>query len=330
MRLTFLGTSAGTPTPERNVTALALALDDSKSWYLVDCGEGTQHRLLKSRYTLSDLKAVFITHVHGDHMFGLPGLISTASMQGRKEPLLIAAPEGVESFVRHSLKCAAITQLPFELSFVSSDVSSDASSDSPGFYYKDDAFEVTAHELSHRVPSYAYRFEEAPRTGRLNQQKLETLGVPKGPLWGELQAGNTVVLDDGREVSPENARLPDEKGRVAIIGGDNDKPELLLEAMKGADVLVHEATFTDPVFQKVGPQYMHSTAKMVGEAAEQAGIASVILTHFSGRFRRDSKKPEFTLAALRAEAGAAYKGQVELAEDFSCWELNSKRELHRL
>ena len=322
MRLTFLGTSAGSPTVERNVTALALALDESKNWYLVDCGEGTQHRLLRSRYTLSGLKAVLITHVHGDHMFGLPGLISSASMQGRKDALTIIAPDGVESFVRHSLKCAAITQLPFDLNFIRSD--------QPDFQFKDDEFEVTAHELSHRVPCYAYRFQESPRKGRLNQQKLESLGVPKGPLWGELQAGNTITLAGGQEVSPEDARLPDEKGRVAIIGGDNDKPEILLDAMKGADVLVHEATFTDPVFQKVGPDYMHSTAKMVGLAAEQAGIASVILTHFSGRYRKSADNPQFTLAAVKAEAESVYKGQVELAEDFSCWELSQDRSLKRI
>ena len=113
MRLTFLGTSAGAPTPERNVTALAVALDEHKEWYLVDCGEGTQQRLMRSQYTLSGLKTVFITHVHGDHMFGLPGLITTASMQGRKKPLTICAPAGVESFVCHALECAAVSQLPF-------------------------------------------------------------------------------------------------------------------------------------------------------------------------------------------------------------------------
>ncbi len=322
MRLTFLGTSAGSPTPERNVTALALALDESRNWYLVDCGEGTQHRLLKSCYTLSGLKCIFITHVHGDHMYGLPGLISSASMQGRKEPLTVVAPEGVESFVRHSLECAAVTDLPFELSFIASDCDD--------FYFKDDVFEVTAHELSHRVPCFAYRFQEAPKKGPLNQEKLQSLGVPKGPLWGKLQAGNSIILDDGQVVSAEDARLADEKGRVAIIGGDNDKPELLLEAMKGADVLVHEATFTEPVFAKVGPQYMHSTAEMVTTAAEKAGIASVILTHFSGRYRRESPNEQFTLAALRAEAESVYKGQVELAEDFGCWELTSDRTLNRI
>ena len=176
MRLTFLGTSAGCPTLERNVTALAVAMDDDKEWYLVDCGEGTQHRLMRCRYTLSSLKAIFITHIHGDHMFGLPGLITSASMQGRKEPLTICAPDGVERFVRHALECADVKRLPFRLIF--------QSTDTEGFEYSDSHFSVTSHALSHRVPSFGYRFEESPRFGPLNQERLMALQVPKGSSVG--------------------------------------------------------------------------------------------------------------------------------------------------
>ena len=319
MRLTFLGTAAGTPSVERSVTALAIALDDSKEWYLVDCGEGTQHQLLKCRYTLSGLSAIFITHIHGDHMFGLPGLICSASMQGRTDPLTIYAPEGVESFVRHSLESAAVSHLPFELMF--------ERTDGPSFSFEDQNFSVTAHGLSHRVPSFAYRFSEVPRPGSLDQNKLEQIDVPKGPLWGELQAGNSIILECGRMVDPEEVKLPPEPSRIAVIGGDNDKPELLVDAMKGADVLVHEATFTDPVYQRVGPQYMHSTAKMVGEAAEKAGIGSVILTHISGRFRKKSNSFENDIEALRQETSDVYQGTVELAEDFGCWEVTREKKL---
>ena len=152
MRFTFLGTAAGLPSRERNVTALILAKDDSRDWCLIDCGEGTQHQLLGSRYTLNHLQAIFITHVHGDHMFGLPGLITSASMQKRTAPLTICAPLGVESFVRHSLACAAVTHLPFELRFIASD--------QDDFCYTTNDFTVTSHPLSHRVPCFAYGFEE--------------------------------------------------------------------------------------------------------------------------------------------------------------------------
>ena len=328
MRFTFLGTSAGSPTVDRNVTAMALALDESRDWYLVDCGEGTQQRLLKShqrmksRYTLSGLAGIFITHVHGDHIFGLPGLITSASMQGRKEPLTICAPEGVESFVRHSLKCAAVSNMPFDLNFIRSD--------EPDFHFQDQCFEVTSHELSHRVPSFAYRFQERPVIQSMDQGKLDVLGVPRGPLWGELQNGNSVTLSDGRVVHSQDVRLPPLPGRIAIIGGDNDQPDLLIDAMKEVDVLVHEATFTDPVLEKVGPQYMHSTARMVGEAAEKGGVSHVILTHISGRYRKKTSDFASSVEALRKEAESVFSGQVELAEDYGCWALDRERTLARM
>ncbi len=335
MRFTFLGTSAGSPTADRNVTAMALALDESRDWYLVDCGEGTQQRLLtkgpqrteslqrtKNRYTLSNLAGIFITHVHGDHIFGLPGLITSASMQGRRAPLTICAPEGVESFVRHSLKCAAVRNMPFELNFIRSDQS--------GFHFQDKNFKVTSHELSHRVPSYAYRFAEKPVIQSMDQDKLEALGVPRGALWGALQNGNSVTSPDGRVIHPRDVRQPPRSGRVAIIGGDNDQPDLLIDAMKGVDVLVHEATFTEPVLKKVGPQYMHSTARMVGEAAEKGGVSHIILTHISGRYRKHASHFASSVEALRSEAQSVFGGQIELAEDFACWALDRERKLTRM
>lgn len=322
MRLTFLGTSAGVPTLDRNVTALALALDDQKEWYLVDCGEGTQHQLMRCRYTLSGLKTIFITHVHGDHMFGLPGLITSASMQGRTETLTICAPGGVEDFVRHALECAAATHVPFRIIF--------KATDEAGFRYQDDNFSVTSHELSHRVPSFAYRFSEHCHSGALDQAKLVELGVPRGPLWGELQNDNCVALDCGRIVEPEQVRKPPVPARIAVIGGDNDTPSLLSQALQGAHLLVHEATFTEDVLARVGPQYMHSTARQVAKAAEMAGVQHIILTHFSGRYRRKPKMGERGVEELRSEAQACFQGTVELAEDWGCWQVDHAFELKKI
>ncbi len=322
MRLTFLGTSAGMPTTERNVTALALALDDSRSWYLIDCGEGTQQRLLSCRYTLSQLKTILITHVHGDHIFGLPGLLTSASMQGRSEPLVICGPDGVESFVRHALACADVKELPFELQFMRSD--------SADFIYQDESFVISAHGLSHRVPSFAYRFSEIVTASRLDKDKLADLGVPRGPLWGQLQKGETVTLDNGRRVSPKQVMAAAPKSRTVIIGGDNDQPSLLADVLKEADLMVHEATFTDEAFQKVGPVWMHSTAKKVAEAAANANLPNLILTHFSGRYRLSPVAGEKSVEVLRNEAQQYYRGRVELAEDFAVWQLSRENELIQL
>ncbi|MBO9483662.1 ribonuclease Z [Salinisphaera sp. G21_0] len=311
MKLTFLGTSAGMPTTERNVTALALAIDDARQWYLVDCGEGTQHQLLRCRYTLNNLKTIFITHVHGDHMYGLPGLITSASMQGRQAPLTICAPDGVRQFVEAALHYADVLELPFSIEFIRSD--------QPTFHYKDTRVAVTAHRLSHRVPSFAYRFVEKTLSTQLNIQQLTALGVPRGELWGLLQKGQAITLEDGRTILPEQVLQPPPASRVAIIAGDNDKPELLIDALQGSHLLVHEATLTEAALQKAGPVWMHSSARMVAEAAEASGVPNLILTHFSGRYQRSAEAGANSIHALKAEAETYYSGNTGMARDFSTW-----------
>ncbi len=322
MRLTFLGTAAGQPSKNRNVTALVLARDDSRDWYLVDCGEGTQHRLLYSRYTLSHLQAIFITHIHGDHMYGLPGLLTSASMQGRTAPLSVCAPEGVESFVRHALACSDVTNLPFELNFIRSD--------SEEFQYIDSEFTVSSHPLSHRVPSFAYAFEESPSRHHLCQDKLAKLKVPRGPLWGQLQQGQTVILPDGSTVQPNDVLQDPEPGRFAVIGGDNDRPELLSEVLKRADVFVHEATFSTELLNKVGDKWMHSTPALVAKAAQAGGVKHLILTHFSGRYQRQPAKEQNDIEQLRDEAREFFSGTIDLAEDMGCWELARNGDWRRI
>ena len=318
MRLTFLGTSAGSPTRERNVTALALAIDDSKEWYLIDCGEATQHQLLRCRYTLKNLQAIFITHIHGDHIFGLPGLLASASMQGRTQPLTLCVPEGVEAFVRAALygigKHQGLDEMSFELRFVRTDL--------PEFHYQDQYLTVTAHELSHRVPSYAFRLAEQVYSTQLDQSLLAQYGVPRGKLWGDLQNNRTITLADGRIVTPQQVKLPPPDSRIVVVGGDNDDPSLLLDALQGAQVFVHEATVTQEVLDKVGPIWQHSSAKMVAETAEQSGVPHLILTHFSSRYRRSPSAGSSSVEVIRQEASRYFHGTVTLAEDLKSWELN--------
>ena len=195
-------------------------------------------------------------------------------------------------------------------------------SDQPGFHYQDDQVSVSAHGLSHRIPSYAYRFVEKTQSTQLNQALLVKYGVPRGELWGQLQQGKAVTLEDGQIVQPDRVKLPAPSPRIAVIGGDNDQPGLLLEALKGAHILVHEATMTQEVWDKGGSVWMHSSAKMVAEAAEQSGVPNLVLTHFSGRYRLSPDAGDASVEVLREEARGYYSGHIALAEDLKSWVLN--------
>lgn len=319
MRFTFLGTSAGLPTKERNVTALALAPEQQREWYLVDCGEGTQHRLLHTHYSAAKLRAIFITHIHGDHCYGLPGLIASAQMGGRKQPLTICAPHGIQEYIDAVRRYTDLTNLGYELHFIRSD--------EPNFYYDDGAMRVDSIALSHRVPSYAYRFVEYVNERLLDPEKLAALDVPRGVMWGELQHGHNVQLADGRHIAPEQVCHPPRAPRRIVVGGDNDRPELLIPALRDCDVLIHEATFTEDVLAKVGPRYQHSTPAQVAKAAQAVQLPHLLLTHFSQRYRRAQNGGEYTINDLFAEAKTYYSGNLLLASDLASYELTRDKQL---
>ncbi|MBN51441.1 MAG: ribonuclease [Spongiibacteraceae bacterium] len=322
MHMTFLGTSAGVPTRQRNVSGLALGVDHHRDWYLVDAGEGTQHQLLRSGHSLARLRAIFISHVHGDHCYGLPGIIASANMSGRKTPLTICAPDGIEQYVNAVRKYTDLHTLRYPLHFVRSD----HCAAEQALVYQDENVSVSAHALSHRVPSFAYRFEELPASA-LDHSKLEALAVPRGPLWGQLQQGQVVTLADGRKINPQQVIQPAWKARRVIVGGDNDQPELLLNALKNVNLLIHEATFTDDILQHVGPQYMHSTASMVAKIAERAGTPYLALTHFSQRYRNCGRDDKRQVEELRREAAQHFNGSIILAKDFDRYEIDRTGEL---
>jgi ribonuclease Z len=319
MRFTFLGTSAGLPTRERNVTGLALAIDQQREWYLIDCGEGTQHQLLRSRYSAAKLRAIFITHIHGDHCYGLPGLIASAQMGGRTEPLTICAPAGIEEFIEAVRRYTDLQRLTYPLQFIRSDTAE--------FHYDDGAMRVDSIALSHRVPSYAYRFVEEVREFVLDFERLEALQVPRGPAWGELQQGHEVVLEDGRHIAPQQVCQPPRTPRCVLVGGDNDRPDLLDDALTGCDVLIHEATFTEDVLARVGPQYQHSTPAQVAKTAQRAGVPHLVLTHFSQRYQRHNPPGAHSLDDLASEARGHFTGNLVMAEDLASFELRRDRQL---
>jgi len=313
MELQFLGTSSGTPTKTRNVSGTALRT--AGGWLLVDCGEGTQHRILHTNLSPHDLRAVFVTHLHGDHCYGLPGLLASAGLLNRTAPLAIVGPQPLERYVRGVMETTAL-QLPYPVRFI--DVA-----DAAGAGILDD-LAVTVAALSHRIPSFSYGFTEKAVERRLDAARLAAAGVPRGPLWGALQAGNDVTLPDGRTVRPADVLQPPRRPRRIVIAGDNDSPELLAEQVQGADVLVHEATYTEAVLEKVGPGPQHSSALRVARFAHDAAIPNLLLTHFSPRYGDGGASPRgaLTLADVAAEARTRYGGNLFLARDLARYALD--------
>lgn len=320
MEFTFLGTSAGTPTRSRNVTGLALCLSGPKPWYLVDCGEGTQHQLMRTRYSVMQLRAMFITHIHGDHIFGLPGLLTSASMLGRTEPLDIIAPPQVRRFIDAVIENSD-SSLSYPLNFINSEA--------PDFYWQDDHLGVTNVALSHRVPCRAYVFTERNLERQLQKEKLVADGIEPGPQWGDLQKGKDVLLDDGRLLRSDDYTHIPRTARKIIVGGDNDTPELLKDACQGTHVLIHEATYTQDVADRVGPWPQHSSAQQVARFAQATKLPNLVLTHFSSRYQSaPGGSPHIN--QLAAEALQHYKGQLFLARDFDNYRLEKDFQLHKV
>jgi ribonuclease Z len=327
MEFQFLGTSSGTPSKTRNVTALALrslgASRAARHWSLVDCGEGTQHRILRTPWSLHDLRAIFITHMHGDHCYGLPGLLASAGMMNRSAPLLLVGPAPLRPFLEGVMATTELG-LPFAIEYV--DVTQLQDSARLAEMLPDLAVRATA--LSHRMPSWGYSFMERAVERKLDTARLEAGGVARGVAWGELQHGRQVALDDGRVLQPEDWLLPGRKPRKIVVGGDNDSPELLLDEARDAEVLIHEATYTEAVLKKVGPGPQHSSARMTGLAAAQAGVPNLVLTHFSPRYQEGEGSP--SMRDIEDEARAVYPGRLFLARDFDRYRLDRQGQLIRL
>lgn len=318
MDLLFLGTSSGTPTRSRNVSGLALIEETGKRWYLIDCGEATQHQLLRTPLSLHGLTAIFITHVHGDHCYGLPGLLASAGMSGRREPLDIIAPAGIENWILATLRMSH-THLPFELRFHATEQLAE---------WRNVSLYVERVELSHRVPCFGYSFTETRPDPKLDVDKLVRSGVPRGPIWGELARGKDAVLD-GRRLRSEEYLTFGRPPRRIVVGGDNDQPELLSDLCRSADVLVHEATYTQDIAARGKAHFGHSTAISVASFAEAMTIPNLLLTHFSARYQANPERSPST-EDLRCEASSVYGGRLFLAEDLARYRLGRDGRVEQL
>ena len=257
------------------------------------------------------LQAIFITHIHGDHTFGLPGLLTSASMLGRTAPLYLVAPRPVKTFIEAAIGNSD-SSLSFELRFVDSEAEN--------FYWEDDSLSVTAVPLSHRVSCRAFVFTEKNLERQLVRDRLEADGIEAGPAWGRLQQGDDVVLQDGRLARCDDYTRIARKPRKVIVAGDNDQPDLLLAACTGVQVVIHEATYTQEVSDRVGPWPQHSSAAQVARFAEAAGVPNLVLTHFSSRYQFNPDAYPH-IGEIESEAKGIYRGNLYLARDFARYTL---------
>lgn len=275
MELEFLGTGAGSPAKFRNVTSVALKLlDETNAIWLFDVGEGTQQQILRTTIRPRKVNKVFITHLHGDHIFGLPGFLSSRSFQGGETPLTIYGPKGIRDYVRTSLKISD-SKLTYALHFVEITA--------PGVLFSDDNFVVSCQKLDHRIASFGYRIVEKDHVGELKVAQLQAQGVRPGPIYGQLKAGKVVTLPDGQTLNGADFIGPAQKGRiVAILGDTRTTPNSLILA-QDADVLVHESTFAGNE-GKMAHNYYHSTSLQAAQLAKKAHVQQLLLTHISARY----------------------------------------------
>ncbi len=263
----FLGTGGSVPSARRNTAAVLVRRGGDR--LLFDCGEGTQRQMQRS-VGLINLDAIFITHLHADHYLGLPGLVKSYEMQDREEPLTIYGPPGLRSLFASLGRVVGKPGYGLELVELNRAESVDFG-----------AYEVEPFEVSHRIVANGYALREDPRPGRFDPEAARALGVEPGPEFGELQDGKAVQGRDG-PIEPDQVMGPDRPGRSVVITGDTEPCEETEIAAEGAELLVHDASFSSAEADRAA-ETGHSTARAAAELAATAGVGMLALVHISSR-----------------------------------------------
>jgi ribonuclease Z len=301
VQITFLGTSAGVPTRSRNVSCVALRLAQRGEVWLFDCGEGTQHQLLKSDLKISQITRIFITHLHGDHLFGLVGLLASAGMAGHAERIDIYGPPGLEDYVRYITRSSE-THFSY---------AAEVHTVEAGTVFEDEEFVVSCRPLVHRVESFGYRVDERDRAGTFDVERAQSFGIPPGPLYGRLKRGERITLADGREVNGRDFCGPKLQGRCVVYCTDTIYCRSAVELAQAADLLIHEATFAARD-EDLARRSLHSTTLMAAQVAVEARARQLLITHVSPRYAPgNAVEPD----ELLAEARSVFP-RTELARDF--------------
>jgi ribonuclease Z len=299
VRVIFLGTGGSLPTPQRNVSAIAVQM--GPDILLFDCGEGTQRQFMLSSASFMKVTNIFITHLHGDHFLGLPAMIQSMSFSGRTRPLCVHGPEGMEKATHSMLELGYFTP---GFHVLAREMEEGDEVEFPGF-------KVKSVRADHTVPAFAYVLQEGPRPGKFNTERAKALGIPEGPLFSRLQGGEAVEIV-GRTITPDMVLGPERRGRKLLISGDTRPSQEIVEAGRGADLMVHEATLHSSLSQEAAA-YGHSTAAEAAEVAKRAGAKLLCLYHFSNRY--DDPK------VLLDEARSIFPNTI-LAEDFASLQVN--------
>lgn len=286
---------------------MALRLPQRSEVWLFDCGEGTQHQLLRSDLKSSQIRRIFITHMHGDHIFGLMGLLASCGLAGSPQQQIdLYGPPELNDYLK---ACRRYSQTRFSYPMQVHTVS-------PGVVFQDEEFTVSCEQLEHRVPAVGYRISEQDRSGRFDVDRAKALGIPSGPLYGRLKRGELVTLPDGRKINGASLCGPTEMGRKVVYCTDTIFCDRAVELAQGADVLIHEATFAHQDAE-LAYQRLHSTSTMAAQVALMAQVKQLIMTHFSPRYAPGNA---LQLADLLQEARAIFPNTT-LAYDFLTYDV---------
>jgi ribonuclease Z len=271
LSILFLGTGGSWPTLKRNVSSIAIKR--GREIILFDCGEGTQRQFQKSDLSYMQISKIFISHFHGDHFLGLPGLIQTMQLNDREEDLNIYGPKGIVDLVKN-LKTLGYFKPAYRI--FSHEIGNNST-------IKFHDYSITAIKVKHKITTLAYCLEEHNRPGKFNKQKALSLGIPEGPLFSKLQRGKSIKLDNGKQINSDMVLGSPRVGRKIVISSDTKPCKKLIDFSKNADILIHDATF-DSELQEIANKYGHSTAAQAAEIAKQAEVKELYLTHISPRY----------------------------------------------
>lgn len=310
MELFFLGTGAGMPSKQRNTSSLVLNLSAEKEGYwMFDCGEATQHQLLNTPIKPRKINKIFITHLHGDHIFGLPGFLGSRSFLGGEDELTIYGPVGLKEWIYSTLRLTK-THLTYPLKIEEI---------LEGVVFENDSFKVRTQLLQHVIPCFGFRIEQKPLSGKLLVEKAFEAGVPKGPLLKKLKDGEDITLEDGTIIYSSDVTGDSQKGFTVTILGDTKICQVAANLASDADILVHEATF-DMETGDLAKEYGHSTIADAATTAKKANVKTLIANHISARFMQAD------ISRLK-EQGKAIFPNLYIASDLAQYEWKND-ELH--